>query len=444
MSLSEGTSAASKRSAVIVALAALAGLGAVSWSGYKIWQLTEIRKKTVAVDVKGEITPASQVSKLIEKSQTNEQQVVINDLKNQKGDLQGRMEGLLSENVNLKTEIERLRASSKNIQPAEYSDKAPSSTMGGKPGKDNLPSLPLPPPPPPPDAGGQDRGFIGRIFPAPPGIPANMASNAAPKPESRTENNLFGGTFGGGSPASPVEKDAGKRKPRQPTIKLPSNSFGTAYIFAGGMAPTVLEGQAKGVRLLMRIATPTQLPNRVRSNLIGCFLQGAATGNIQAERADVVLTRISCVDRRKRGVIDQKIEGWVTGSDGVAGVKGPMVSELEKTLGRGFIAGMFKSAGQTLQAGSMTLSTFGTTNMDPNKAMQNTVAGGAAEASNLVAQLYMKLAQLQMPVVAVGSGVKVGYVIGDGVELAINDYCDDDNLLDERELGCEEYLPSAD
>jgi hypothetical protein len=76
-------------------------------------------------------------------------------------------------------------------------------------------------------------------------------------------------------------------------------------------------------------------------------------------------------------------------------------------------------------------------------AAQNAVAGGVGEAANSVAQLYIKLAQLQMPVVAVGSGLKVGYVIGDGVDLAINNYCDEDDV-EERDLGCEEQSPSAD
>jgi conjugal transfer pilus assembly protein TraB len=439
VSLLKGVSAGSKRGAVIVALVALGGLGGVSWGGYKIWKLWELRKNGVAVETKGEITPGSQTAKIIEKSEVNEQEIII---KNQQA------------------EIERLKKENPIPEPVAQLEKPPTMSpqepekmnrttqnvkdvkSGDNPARTALPPPPplamLPPPPPPPN-GAPKPGFF-----SPTNIIGSSDSKQGLPPQSEKkaeqQNALFGGTIGGGSP--PVKEDV-KKKPVKPAIKLPSNSFGTAYIFAGGMAPTALEGQAKGVRLLMRIDAPTQLPGRVRSILVGCFLQGAATGNLQSERADIVLTRISCVDRKRRAVIDQKIEGWVIGSDGVAGVKGPVISDLDKTLGRAFVAGMFKAAGQTLQASSTTLSVLGTSNLNPGMAAQNAIAGGVGEASNSVAQLYIKLAQLQMPVVAVGSGLKVGYVIGDGVELAINNYCDEDDV-EERDLGCEEQSPSAD
>ncbi len=120
-------------------------------------------------------------------------------------------------------------------------------------------------------------------------------------------------------------------------------------LLTGCKAPTLTLGEANPVPVLMSIQGNVYLANNYVTDLRGCFLRGAAYGNINTNRAMIFGTHLSCILVARNGK-KYKIEKtfpkgqvWIKGEDGSDGVQGLLVSSdgkiLSKAAAMGFMQG---------------------------------------------------------------------------------------------------------
>lgn len=222
------------------------------------------------------------------------------------------------------------------------------------------------------------------------------------------------------------KEDEDKKKDIE-TIYLPP-SFMEATLLSGLNAPTIGDGQANPVPVLMRVKDIAVLPNRVRANLKGCFVIADGTGSLADERAHLRLVSLSCIARNGRSVIDQRIKGFVIDSDGKIGLSGRVVSKMGSTIAKSFLAGMFGGFGTAVQAAKTptAISPLGAVQAPPANDLQNIavagVGGGIATAATEIQNFYLELARQSVPVIEVGAAKTVTLVISEGVELEIKDF----------------------
>ena len=305
----------------------------------------------------------------------------------------------------LKKEIEELKKQAEESKPAP-------------PEKLSPPTPPTPPPPPP-----------SQVTPPPPPSPPTLAEGAKtpsppppppPKPEYVGEIVVVSGTK--------VDLAKEKEKPETKEVKkkyyLPP-SFTEATLLSGLDAPAISKAEGHPVPCLFRIKAPAVLPNKVKANLKGCFVIGEGLGNLASERADIRLVSLSCIDKKGRAVIDQKIKGFVVDSDGKIGLRGRVVSKMGGTIARALLAGFAAGLGNIFgySAYQYYYSPEGGLLMPkPGQALSAGIGTGIQQAASQIQQFYLDLARQTIPVVEILATRNVTLVISEGVWLELKEY----------------------
>ena len=182
------------------------------------------------------------------------------------------------------------------------------------------------------------------------------------------------------------------------------------------------DGTSNPEPVIARVQAPAVLPNDVKANLSGCFIIANATGSLAKERVDMQSVSISCVDFDQRSVIDQPIKGFFVDTDGKKGLSGRVITRAGASLARAMIAGTISGVAQAVAstAGSTSTSALGTVRtFNAGEAATAGVSEGFSRASDKLTEFYLDLARQASPVVEVGAGKDVVFVIQEGVVLEI-------------------------
>ncbi|SNB45425.1 TraB/VirB10 family protein [Geobacter sp. DSM 9736] len=263
-----------------------------------------------------------------------------------------------------------------------------------------LPNTPLPPPPPPP-------------------VPVHGADHAGLNaPPAETEIGDIAFVSSGVSPKTAQSED----KKKEPAALYLPPSFMEAILLSGLDAPTSSEAKGNPVPALLKVKTPAFLPNSVRADLKGCYVIADGKGNLATERAELLLVSLSCLDRKGRAVIDQKVKGFVVDQDSKIGLRGRVVAKMGSMIARSMIAGFFGGVGDVLKSSATTtaISPLGTTQtISPTDLAKAGVGNGLAAGFKDIEKFYMELAHQTMPVIEVSAAKPVTLVISEGVNLEI-------------------------
>ena len=223
-------------------------------------------------------------------------------------------------------------------------------------------------------------------------------------------------------------KKEGRKVEKKEVIKkkyyLPP-SFMEATLLSGLDAPAIRKGKGNPVPCLFRIKAPAVLPNRVKANLKGCFVIGEALGNLATERADIRLVSLSCIDRKGKAVIDQRVKGFVVDNDGKIGLRGRVVSKMGATIARALLAGLASGIGRAFgyQAYTYTYSPEGTLIVpEEEKIAKAAIGGGISQAAEEIQKFYLDLAKQTVPVVEILATRNVTLVISEGTWLELKNY----------------------
>ena len=201
---------------------------------------------------------------------------------------------------------------------------------------------------------------------------------------------------------------------------IPTASFMRGELLSGVTAPTMGKGTSDPVPAIIRVTDLARLPNFYRADITECFILVESKGSLATEMVSMRLKTLSCKDVNGK-TIERNIDGYVTGENGMEGLRGRVVSKQATILGRTFIAsfmsGLAEAFGESTQ--SVITSPSGTlTSINPGQALESGLWSGAAGATNRLAEFYMDLANEMVPVIEINAGRKVDIIFLKSVNLS--------------------------
>ena len=339
------------------------------------------------------------------------------------------------ENRLLKQQMEAIKngTAGAGTQPASV---ASATTTQGQP---PVPGQPIPvaqgngPQPVTGNAAAGRKGAKGSVaFASPPPPSLSKGTLPLPPPPPMPAGDQYG------QPATPPETEVGdislvssssqakippaEDKKKETTAMYLPPSFMEAILLSGLDAPTSSDAKGNPVPALMKVKTPAFLPNSVRADLKGCYVIADGRGNLATERAELLLVSLSCLDRKGRAVIDQKVKGFVVDQDSKIGLRGRVVAKMGSMIARSMIAGFFGGVGDVIRSSATTtaISPLGATQtIGAADLAKAGVGNGLASGFKDIEKFYMELAHQTMPVIEVSAAKPVTLVISEGVNLEI-------------------------
>lgn len=258
--------------------------------------------------------------------------------------------------------------------------------------------------PPPATTGSDNNNFI---IPPPP-LPPEIGGTPATVHQEPAETVMTNVISMGKAPA-PAKQSASADTKSSVKAKIPIGSFVKADLLTGVMAPTMGKGNNETVPVLMRITDLAILPNFAKSDIKDCFVIGDAKGNLAQETVSIRLSNISCV-KSNGEAIEASASGYVSGSSGIEGINGHVVTKQGAMLGRVMLAGFIQGIanGLNTSAQNVAISPSGVVEItDPSKVFQSGLFSGAGEAAKRIADQYIAYADQLFPVIEVAPGQTV-------------------------------------
>lgn len=210
-------------------------------------------------------------------------------------------------------------------------------------------------------------------------------------------------------------------KPKNTQTYLPT-SFVKAKIITAVDAPCGGTAQDNPFPILLNVTDSAQLPNGVRTKIKGCFVLAAGYGDIASERAYFRTEKISCT-MKNGDVIDMKMEGYIVGEDGKAGLRGRLVSKEGRQVALALLSGTvgglasaFANQATTLQQTSVGTNQY----VNPGQSVGFAAANGVSGGFNQLAQYYINLAEKTFPVIEITDQRNVTIVNTQGIEFPVN------------------------
>jgi conjugal transfer pilus assembly protein TraB len=290
----------------------------------------------------------------------------------------------------------------------------------------------------PPMAPGSNTGGLGTLgsAPPPPPIPATPVfrpgvPDVPATGPAGTLPQLPALPGGGGSPMTfpaplidkPVASASGQASAAAKVRYTKNANAGTLSV--GAFAPiSLLNGVDAGTStatqnnplpLLMNITDQATLPGSAKFRLNNCFVLGTAYGDLSAERVYGRVSRISCVDKADRLVLNAEVQGYLVDSDGKLGMRGLISDRQGQRLGKALLAGFAQGlAGALGQSQGTVLSNLtsgdSTSSISGASALRASGLAGAQTATAQLAEFYLKEAQNIFPVISIDVG-RTGTVV---------------------------------
>lgn len=175
------------------------------------------------------------------------------------------------------------------------------------------------------------------------------------------------------------ENNESKKVETEKTIWIPSNSIFMVKTDNGIQAPTLSSGEGKNfAHTTTVIVTDIFLPNGYRYNLKGGKVLLESKGSLSSHRAETKTVRLSAVNK-KREIMDIPIEGYLSDfKSGMQGIQGEVVSKQEELFWGAVVAYATANIGSAYQnKGTETITNaVGGTSTVNNKGATDTLKGG--------------------------------------------------------------------
>lgn len=263
-----------------------------------------------------------------------------------------------------------------------------------------------------------------------PGTPAGQAASGAaldasmvPEPVPAREIKLVAFTGAGNGTAERIVP--GKTTSFTDSANyLPPNSIARARVVVGVDAPTSVRSQSDPLPVVLRITGPARSVyaegRLLRTQIEGCMVNGAASGDLSSEKVYVRLQRMTCPQPGGRFAVSE-VKGFIA-FGGKTGVRGRVVSREGGLVGQAFIAGLAGGFGRGFSFN--TESALNGSNVSVNgerqklslgEIAQGGVGSGVAGSADQVSKYLIERAEQYQPVIEMPTGIDVEIVFLDGV-----------------------------
>ncbi len=206
---------------------------------------------------------------------------------------------------------------------------------------------------------------------------------------------------------------------------LPPNSYAPARVIVGVDASTGVASQTDPLPVVLRITGPARSvvsgKRLLTTDLTGCLVNGAARGDLSAEKVYVKLARMTCAQPGGRYAVSE-VKGFIAFA-GKSGVRGRVVSREGSLVGQALLAGIVGGFGRGFSANANGIFTGQVGANGQREALSPTdiLAGGfgqgAGDAADTVSRYLIERAEQYQPVVEMPTGIEVEIVFLDGVHV---------------------------
>jgi conjugal transfer pilus assembly protein TraB len=218
-----------------------------------------------------------------------------------------------------------------------------------------------------------------------------------------------------------------------PETTIPVGAFARTVLLSGLDASSAMNASSDPRPMLLRIVDHGTLPRRFQSDLKDCHLTAGAYGDLSSERVYARLEKLSCIDRFTGKIIELQVSGYVSGSDGKAGIRGVVASKDGQFLARSLMGGMFAGLSNVANPqnrraqvnpffGGGTVPGGGSQPSGPSigETFMSGMAGGATTALDRLSQYYIDRAEQLQPVIQIAAGQVVDIVFTAGTSFLSN------------------------
>lgn len=221
---------------------------------------------------------------------------------------------------------------------------------------------------------------------------------------------------------------AGNSNNQQANNKLKSKDTFLSISFAKAKTITSVDAPCGGTAqdnpfpILLNITDDAQMANRFKTKLKGCFVLAAGYGDVASERGYFRTERMSCITKDGK-VMEMKVDGYIAGEDGKAGLRGKLVSKEGSKLVMAMLSGTIGGLGTAFANAATTMqqTPIGPTQIiTPSQSLGYAGATGVSQGFNQLSQYYINLAEKTFPVIEITDQRNVTIVFTNGVELPAN------------------------
>lgn len=204
---------------------------------------------------------------------------------------------------------------------------------------------------------------------------------------------------------------------------LPPNSFASARVIVGVDAGAGVSSQTDPLPVVLRITGPArsvvQNGRVLTTRIEGCLVNGAARGDLSAEKVYVKLQKMTCEQPGGRVAVAE-VKGFIAFA-GKTGVRGRVVSREGSLVTQAFLAGLVGGFGRGFSAN--TSSILSGTNISTNGQRDRLSTGeileggfgeGVAQTGDMVSQYLIERAEQYQPVIEMPTGIDVEIVFLEG------------------------------
>lgn len=273
----------------------------------------------------------------------------------------------------------------------------------------------------------------GQVLPSIPGLPAQGNARTASTGEMGQ-----GGTLSNPSPPfrskglrkiSLSLKNARSSAPLKTVDNMiPAGAFAKAVLLGGVDASVSIQASSDPRPALLRITDLGTLPRKFYSDLEGCHALAACYGDISSERVYMRLEKLTCTERKTGEIVEVKVQGYVAGEDGRAGVRGSVVDRAGESMRNAMMGGFLGGVGDFLSqsrnpvAFSPIAGLAQTNPMGARDMLKHGAGKGVGNALDKYADFYIKRAEQVQPVLQVSAGRQVDMVFTEGVSIGDSIY----------------------
>lgn len=204
---------------------------------------------------------------------------------------------------------------------------------------------------------------------------------------------------------------------------LPPNSYAPARVIVGVDASAGVNSQTDPLPVVLRITGPArsvmQRGRVLTTRIQGCVINGAARGDLSAEKVYVKLAKMTC-DQPGGRVAVSEVKGFISFA-GKAGVRGRVVSREGSLVGQALLAGIAGGFGRGFSANTnaalsgLQVTTNGRRpELGAGDIVKGGLGNGVAEAGDMVSKYLIERAEQYQPVIEMPTGIDVEIVFLDG------------------------------
>ena len=220
-----------------------------------------------------------------------------------------------------------------------------------------------------------------------------------------------------------------KQEDKPKLLRLPAGSLLSGQLITGLDVPTGQGARREPYPVLIRIKASAILPNRYRTNVRECFVLASGYGDLSSERAYLRSETLSCIFKHnhKEQVIERPLEGYISGEDGKAGLRGRLVSKQGQVMAKAAMAGFLSGISEAFDIKPVPVfsvepnqngqiqSPF-QSGLNGSEALQSSLIKGSNKALEKLADFYLKLADQMVPVIEISAERKVDLILTRGLK----------------------------